>query len=113
MPRKSWIILGSVLTAVVVAVVVVVIAVGGGGDDSATPAGAPPGFGAASQELQDCLAEQGVDPSMGGPGQSPGAPSTEMQKAFEACQRFMPDPPSGGDLPAPPDGEGGFSPPTG
>ena len=111
MTRKRWIILGSVLAALATIAVVGIIIVGGG-DDQTGPAGAPPsGFGQVSQELQDCLAEQGIDPGSGPP--AGGAPDSDVQRAFEACRQYLPDPPEGGEFPgAPPGGGGRFTPPS-
>jgi hypothetical protein len=64
---------------------------GGGGSASTTSAD--------SQQLQDCLKEQGVQLPSGGPptgappsGGLPGGVNPQkMQKAFQACQQYAPD----------------------
>ena len=61
MTKKRWIILGSLLAASAAVAIVAVIALGGDEDSTAPFAAPPQGFGKASEELQDCLAEQGVE----------------------------------------------------
>lgn len=112
MTKTAWIILGSVVAALGTIAVVAIIALGAGEDSTAPPGAPPQGFGQASQELQDCLAEQGIDPGSGPP--AGGAPGADMQEGFEACQQYLPELPEGGQFPgAPPGGGGGFAPPTG
>src|ERR1700752_5144702 len=97
------------LVAVVAAASITVAGCGGGSSDSASAS-------TDVQEVQDCLAEHGVQlPSAGMPpsgnppsGQPPsgdfpgGQPSQRMQEAFQACQQYAPQGAPSGGFPGPP-----------
>ena len=103
MTRIGWIAVGvSSAITLVLALVLVVALAGGDADDRPDVAGSPTLAAPDSedmQELQECLAEHGVE--LPEPGE---APSGELpdQEALEACSEYMPDPqfaPNGGAAP--------------
>jgi hypothetical protein len=71
---------------------------GQGGSGSGTPAvPATPGTrdDAAFEQFRTCLANHGV--TLPGPGEGrPSAPSSDLRSAFEACRRYLPAGPFGG-----------------
>ena len=105
MSMRRWLLGSIVVFVVVVAVVVILIAGAVGGDDTSSSGDSPAapeaaGF-APSQELQDCLEEQGIEPPSGGAAPAPGqAPSLDGDQgaAIQACSEYLPSggaPPSG------------------
>jgi len=104
MSMRRWLLGSIVVFVVVVAAVVILIAGAMGGDDSSSSgdAAAPEAAGfAPSQELQDCLQEQGIELPSGGTAPTPGqAPSLDGDQgaAIQACSEYLPDggaPPAG------------------
>lgn len=89
--------------AVAALAVAAVIAGCGGSSDSSTTSTIPgPTDLGSNQELQDCLAEHGLDSPTGAPDASGAQPSNKQMQAFEDCQQYMPEgmpaggvPPSG------------------
>jgi hypothetical protein len=90
MTRRMWMIGGGVIAAAAIVIVATVLVLGG--DDSSTRASGPAGEGgvpafAPSEELQDCLAEQGIDTQSGA---APVQPGADQAEALQACQEFLP-----------------------
>jgi hypothetical protein len=105
--RKSRIALAAPITAVALALSIA----GCGGGNTSTTTSASADF----QRFQDCLKQQGIQAPSGQPptgqpptGQPPtgglpgGANSQKMQKAFQACQQYMPQVGPSGSFPGAP-----------
>jgi hypothetical protein len=92
MTRVAWIAVGGVTTVAVALAVALAVSLAGGDDDPEAP-GAPAGVvtpGAVpSEEFQDCLSEQGVEPPE--PGTPQRAPDEGFQDALEACADLLPE----------------------
>jgi hypothetical protein len=92
MTRGAWIAVGGVSALALGLLVALVVAVAGAGSDDEpetpeptliTPGGAP------SAELQECMAENGVErPEPGVPQQ---APPAGLEEALEACSHLLPE----------------------
>jgi hypothetical protein len=103
MTRTGWIAVGGVSALAFGLAIALVIALATAGDDD-DAAAQPPGLvspgGAPSDEFQDCMSENGVEPPE--PGTLQTQPPAGLEQALEACRHLLPE-----DAPAPGDG-GGF-----
>jgi hypothetical protein len=93
MTRAAWIAVGGVSALALGLAVALVIALAGAGDDDepGTPQGPAvltPG-GAPSEEFQDCMSENGVEPPQ--PGVPQQAPPAGLEEALEACRDLLPE----------------------
>ena len=103
MTRTAWIAVGAVSALAFGLAVALAVSLASGGDDADEGPPMGPGLvapgGMPSDEFQDCMSEQGVEPPE--PGTVQPGPSEGFEDALEACREFLPEeaaPGGGGDL---------------